>query len=163
MDIKTRIQKLGHYFKGMNVVAEEDVIYVAVQFPKGWACSELTELNYNVKTVRHESYHGFYFFASMEVGFDKIFDAIEYNILFNEEAQAKVNLLREKMEELTVLFETNDIETLKTLTFELKKTKSKSKTKLKKIKQDEPVAEQMNQPELETQVTSENNDMIEVY
>lgn len=132
MNIKERIEKLGMYFHSMNVAAENNIIYVRVQFPKGWGCSELTEYNYKVKAVDDEIPGYFYFFADIEIGFDKVFDAIEYNIQFNEEAQAKVSLLREKIEELKNIFETEDINVLKTLEFKLKK-KIVKKTKNKEV------------------------------
>ena len=125
MNIKERINKLGMYFSSMNVAAENNIIYVRVQFPKGWGCSELTEHNFNVKTVKDEIPGYFYFFAELEIGFEKVFDAIDFNIRFNEEAQIKVNLLREKIEELKNIFETEEIETLKTLEFKYKKKKEK--------------------------------------
>jgi hypothetical protein len=125
MNIKERIANLGTYFHSMNVAAENGIIYVLVQFPKGWGCSETTEYNFNVKSVQDETPGFFYFFADLEVGFDKIFDAIEYNINFNKEAQAKVNLLRTKIEELKTIFEEEDIDTLNTLEFKIKKKKIK--------------------------------------
>lgn len=133
MNIKERIERLGVYFNSMNVAAENNIIYVRVQFPKGWGCSELTEHNFNVTAVTDEIPGYFYFFADMEVGFDKIFDAIDYNIQFNEEAQAKVTLLREKIEELKNIFENEDISVLKTLEFKYKKKRAKT-TLVKKKK-----------------------------
>ena len=129
MDIKERIEKLGSYFVSMNLSAENGIIYVLVNFPKSWGCSEVTEYNFNVKSVKDDAPGYVYFFADMEVGFDKIFDAIEYNITFNQDAEAKVNLLKEKIEELKDIFENEDIDTLKTLEFKLKKKKN---TKIKK-------------------------------
>lgn len=132
MNIKERIERLGVYFNSMNVAAENNIIYVRVQFPKGWGCSELTEHNFNVTAVTDDIPGYFYFFANMDIGFDKIFDAIEFNIQFNEEAQAKVSLLREKIEELKMIFETEDITVLKTLEFKYKKkVKKNTKTKQK--------------------------------
>lgn len=133
MNIKERIERLGMYFNSMNVAAENNIIYVRVQFPKGWGCSELTEHNFNVTAVTDEIPGYFYFFANMEVGFDKIFDAIEYNIQFNEEAQTKVTLLREKIEELKNIFENEDISVLKTLVFKYKKKKVKTTTTKRKV------------------------------
>jgi hypothetical protein len=147
MNIQERINKLGDYFKGMQVNAENSIIYVTVQFQKGWACSEVTEHNFNVKAVQDEIPGVFYFFTDMEIGFDKVFDAIEYNINFNEEAQAKVNLLREKIEELRDIFESEDIDTLKTLEFKYKKkVKKNPKPKKEIIKSAE-----------ETEVSSKDN------
>ena len=137
MNIQERINNLGDYFKGMQVNAENGIIYVTVQFHKGWACSEVTEHNFNVKAVQDDMPGLFYFFTDMEVGFDKIFDAIDYNIRFNEEAQAKVNLLREKIEELRTVFESEDIDTLKTLEFKYKK-KVKKTSKNKKDNNETP-------------------------
>lgn len=146
MNIKDRIEKLGSYFNSMNVAAENGIIYVLVQFPKGWGCSEVTEHNFNVKAVRdNENVGCFYFFANLEVGFDKVFDAIEYNIKFNEEAQAKVNLLREKIEELKNIFENEDINTLKTLEFKIKKKAPKKRKNVVEA----------------TVVTQENNSLTE--
>lgn len=130
MDIKERIKKLGSYFVSMNLSAENGIIYILVSFPKGWAFSELTECNFNVRVVKNEIPGQFYFFTDMEIGFEKLFNAIEYNIKFNEEAQIKVALLRDKIEELKDIFEKEDISTLKTLEFKLKKkVKNIKKTK----------------------------------
>jgi hypothetical protein len=154
MNIKERIERLGMYFHSMNVAAENNIIYVRVQFPKGWGCSELTEYNFNVKSVTDEIPGYFYFFANMEIGFDKIFDAIEFNIQFNEEAQAKVSLLREKIEELKDIFENEDINVLRTLEFKYKKKKPKS------IKSQKTVTEESKEnvePVSETPILEENN------
>jgi hypothetical protein len=154
MNIKERIERLGMYFHSMNVAAENNIIYVRVQFPKGWGCSELTEYNFNVKSVTDEIPGYFYFFANMEIGFDKIFDAIEFNIQFNEEAQAKVSLLREKIEELKDIFENEDINVLRTLEFKYKKKKPKS-IKSQKTVTEEP--KEIVEPVSETPILEENN------
>lgn len=154
MNIKERIERLGMYFHSMNVAAENNIIYVRVQFPKGWGCSELTEYNFNVKSVTDEIPGYFYFFANMEIGFDKIFDAIEFNIQFNEEAQAKVSLLREKIEELKDIFENEDINVLKTLEFKYKKKKPKS---IKVQKTDTEELKEIVEPVSEAQISEENN------
>lgn len=130
MTITERIENIKQYFHSMNVAAENGIIYVLVHFPKGWGCSEVTEYNFNVRTVRDEAPEFFYFYADLAIGFDKVFDAIEYNIQFNQEAQAKVTLLREKVEELKTIFENEDIETLKTLEFKYKKKKTAKKSKI---------------------------------
>lgn len=154
MNIKERIERLGMYFHSMNVAAENNIIYVRVQFPKGWGCSELTEYNFNVKSVTDEIPGYFYFFANMEIGFDKIFDAIEFNIQFNEEAQAKVSLLREKIEELKDIFENEDINVLRTLEFKYKKKKPKSIKSQKTVTEE---SKEIVEPVSETPISEENN------
>lgn len=154
MNIKERIERLGMYFHSMNVAAENNIIYVRVQFPKGWGCSELTEYNFNVKSVTDEIPGYFYFFANMEIGFDKIFDAIEFNIQFNEEAQAKVSLLREKIEELKDIFENEDINVLRTLEFKYKKKKPKTIKSQKTVTEE---SKEIVEPVSETPISEENN------
>lgn len=153
MDIKERIEKIRDYFNSINLSSENEIIYVRVQFPKGWGCSEVTEHNFNVKCVKDEVPGYFYFFADMEVGFDKVFDAIEYNIQFNQEAQEKVSLLKEKIEELKYIFENEDIEVLKTLEFKYKKKKPK---KVKKNIGIDNTSNQIKNEELNK--TEENNE-----
>lgn len=152
MNIKERIEKLSIYFDSMNIASENNIIYIRVKFPKGWDCSELTEYNFNVKSVKDEVPGYFYFFADLEIGFDKVFDAIDYNIKFNEEAQIKVNLLREKVEELKNIFEKEDIETLKTLEFLYKKKKNKQS---KKNKNKSEIIEDEFNDKYQTQINSE--------
>lgn len=139
MELSERIKKLGSYFKNMNVVSENGLIYVLIEFPSGWGCSELTEYNFNVNVAR-EGVGLYYFFAEIGVGFDAIFDAIDYNISFNEEAQAKVNLLRSMIDKLKGIFEEEDIETLKTLEFKYKKKKSKTNKDVKSVKTNDNIS-----------------------
>lgn len=134
--MQDRINKLNPYFKEMQVNAANGIIYITIQFPKGWGCSELTEHDFNVKTAQDKDTGLFYFFTEINCGFDKIFDAIEYNIKFNEEAQIKVDLLRDKIDELTLIFEKEDIDTLKTLEFKYKKKTKGHKVKKNKIVKD---------------------------
>jgi hypothetical protein len=123
--LKDRILKISDFFRTMNVDSTSNIIYVLVEFQKGWACSELTEPNFNVSTVR-ENDTQFYFFAHMDVGFEKIFDAIDYNIKFNQDAQVKVELLKEKISLLKNIFEEEDITVLRTLEFKYKKKKQRN-------------------------------------
>ena len=153
MSIQERINKLGTYFKGMQVSAENNIVYVTVQFERGWACSEVTEHNFNVKVVQDEVPGVFYFFAEMEVGFEKIFDAIEYNIKFNEDAQVKVNLLRAKIDELRDIFESEDINTLKTLEFKYKKKVKRERNVSKK----EEAISQVQEDKSESNYIENNN------
>lgn len=148
LDIIDRIKKLGTYFNNMNI--DDGIIYVRVCFPKGWGCSEVTEYNFNVKCVEDEVPGYFYFFTNTEEGFEKIFDAIDYNIKFNQDAQDKVNLLRTKVEELKNIFEEEDISVLRTLEFKFKKKKEKNKKTNKKTE---------TEPTLQNTIVEETKDI----
>ena len=110
---------------GMNVA--EGFIYVTVKFPSDWKVSSRLEEKYDVKAIKTENDLGYYFFTSMDVGFDKLFAAIEDTISFNEVAQLKQELFIVKIKELQAIFEDEPIDVLETIEFKYKKKRGKKK------------------------------------
>lgn len=129
-DIKERIKKISPYFKGMQVDDSdgEQVIYVMVSFPSSWIIQEDIPNKFDISIASNNGVY--YFCASLEQGFDILFDAIEYNIEKMKIAIERTNLFKTKMGELKNLFEdeTIPIEALRTLEFTYKVKKNKSKT-----------------------------------
>jgi hypothetical protein len=78
---------------------------------------------FQVNVVKNDSGTGYYFWAPMETGFDAIFDAADFNIKANQEAQEKKDFLAEKTKELQQLVLEEDMSVLKTLEFKVKKKK----------------------------------------
>ena len=92
---------------------------VSVCFPKNWVVDDAeTEEKFGVKVASENSI--FYFWAPIDVGMDKVFDAVEHTVKRNKEAQMKAELFEEKLKELKDLFydEKNTLEDLKGLRFE---------------------------------------------
>ena len=113
----------------MNIV--ENVIYVTVSFPEKWTISNVIEENYNIKvTISRETLENnkitYYFYSNFDDNLDKLFDAIDYTIKFNLQAEEKIKLLLSKIDELKEIFNNEDINTLKTLQFKYKKKKIKT-------------------------------------
>lgn len=123
VNINEKIKNIGDYFLGMNVA--EGFIYITVRFPDGWKVSNRLEEKYDVKAIRTENEMGYYFFTSMDVGFEKIFEAIEDTISFNEVALLKQALFMEKIKELQILFEDEPLDVLETIEFKYKKKRGK--------------------------------------
>ena len=123
ININEKIKNIGEYFKGMNVA--EGFIYITVCFPDGWKVSNRLEEKYDVKAIKTENEIGYYFFTSMDVGFEKLFEAIEDTISFNQVALLKQQLFMEKIKELQILFEDEPLDVLETIEFKYKKRKSK--------------------------------------
>ena len=61
----------------------------------------------------------------MDVGFEKLFEAIEDTISFNQVALLKQQLFMEKIKELQILFEDEPLDVLETIEFKYKKRKGK--------------------------------------
>lgn len=119
-DIKDRIKNLGDYFNEMKVATGEngeEYIYVTVVFPREWVLDGRTLDKYGVECSTENGIT--YFWADLDTEFSTVFDAIDYNIKVNREAQEKVVLFNKKIGELREIFsdEENDIEKLKSLEF----------------------------------------------
>lgn len=119
-DIKDRIKALGDYFSEMKVASGnngEEYIYVTVVFPREWVLDGRTEEKYGVECSTENGIT--YFWADMDTEFATVFDAIDYNIRVNKDAQEKVVLFNQKINELREIFadEENDIERLRSLVF----------------------------------------------
>ena len=123
--INEKIKNISEYFMGMNVA--EGFIYVTVKFPSDWKVSSRLEEKYDVKAIKTENDLGYYFFTSMDVGFDKLFAAIEDTISFNEVPQLKQELFIVKIKELQAIFEDEPIDVLETIEFKYKKKRGKKK------------------------------------
>lgn len=111
MTIKERIEKIKIYFKELQIVTMENVqyIYIVVQFPRGWVVDEEIQDRFNVTVERGNCDGEFYFCGEIDNGEDKVFDAIEHNILKMKEAIERAQLLSEKTLELKHLFENESI------------------------------------------------------
>ena len=139
--VQERITKLGKMFAGMNIGNDNNgkqFIYLEMIFPKDWGVSGLIKEKFGVNVVKNDVGTGFYFWAPIEVGFDAIFDAADFNIKANEEAQEKKEFLTEKIKELKQLVLEEDMSVLKTLEFKVKK----KKTVKKKVEEPENIEKQ---------------------
>lgn len=142
MEIKDRIKKLGSYFKEMQIVTVdgEQVIYIVVNFPRGWVIDDEIETKFNISIMDGEIPDEYYFCGSIDLGQDVLFDAIDYNIEKMKSAIERAQLLASKIKELKGMFENEDIslEKLRSLKFVMDENNEKliiPKKKGKEIQQ----------------------------
>ena len=141
--VQERIAKLGKMFAGLNIGNNDSgkqFIYLELVFPKGWGVTNLIKEEFDVNVVKNDAGTGYYFWAPIETGFDAVFDAADFNIKANEEAQEKKDFLAEKMKELQKLVLEEDMSVLKTLEFKVKKKKP-APTKPKKTEENNEIEE----------------------
>lgn len=121
MELSERIKKVGEYFKEMQIVTVEgkQIIYVVVNFPKGWVIDEDIEEKFGVSVAPGTDAGDYYFCAEIEIGEGKVFDAIDYNIEKMKAAIERAQLLGAKTKELREIFEdeTVSLDELRTLKF----------------------------------------------
>lgn len=139
MDVKERIKKIQEYFKGMQVDESdgEQIIYVMVEFPPRWEVQPETPNKFDISIGQDGNIY--YFCASLEQGFDVIFDAIEYNIGKMKVALERAQLFKQKAKELQDLFadENITIEILRSLDFTYKGKKKKTIMQPKQVEEPE--------------------------
>lgn len=121
MSVEERIEKIRPYFGEMKIInGQDDVCFICIscRFPDKWKiCPDATKEKYSTECTNEEGLS--IFWCPITVGFDSIFDAIDYNINVNKLAQERIALFKNKMSELKDLFNNNDmtVETLRTLSF----------------------------------------------
>ena len=136
--LQDEIMKLGDYFRGIEYF--NDALIVKVNFPPRW---QVFPSNDNlIKPAKSETSSGEYFYYGNmnNVSLDNIFSLIQETIEANKDAELKIKLMAEKMNELKELFKKNaydDLTRLKFVIEEEKKEKPKRKYTRKK-KEKEP-------------------------
>ena len=150
MNIQDRINNISEYFIGMQMSTEDNIVYVRTRFPDKWVISELLEDNFKVRGIQDKKNNTQFFFTNIENGFDVVFDAIDFTIQMNKSALERLDLFKEKVEELKELFDSEEIEKLRRLEFTFKK--QEKKTRKKKVAVVEDI-----EPEYIAQVTDNTN------
>jgi hypothetical protein len=115
MDVNERIKNVGKYFAMFNV--HDGVVCVGVRFPDKWTLFDIQticdEFNIQIKSKDGVAF----FLCDINDGFDPVFDAVDFIIEQNKSLEEKTNLLKQKVEELRILFEQESLDKLKTLQF----------------------------------------------
>lgn len=133
--IDDRIAKLDKYFKSYNIA--EGVVYALAKFPPKWTVPDEIE-QLKVKTAKDGESGGYFFFSSIEDGYEVVFDGIQYVVELNVAIEEKTVLLVKMANELRDIFASEPIEKLKMLRFTFEHPK-KSKTKKSIPKKETPV------------------------
>ncbi len=164
MDINKRIETIKEYFLKFNV--DDNTITLILKFPPKWTVPDSNFLREQYSVVAGPMQYGIVFATELENGFDKIFDAVDYMIAFNKEAQERMALFNEKAQELKSLFTTESLENLKSLAFTFVK-KNKKTTKVKPIqeetvKKEEPIEVPKDAKMQEEKIESEDDSLLAV-
>ena len=147
--LQERMNDMKPYFRGIEMYNE--AIMVKVVFPNNWSAYPSNDGRVKV-TPSDDGTMTYYYADSNEATYEDIFDLIEETIKANQDVLLKLQLLKEKVEELKETFSRLTYEELKTLKFvteSVKKPKGRKKyTKKEKCAQNtqneltEAIAEQ---------------------
>ena len=114
--IKERLNNLRPYVRGVRFV--KDMAVVDVVFKEGWDVYENNVVTYK-PSKSSKNYFMFYPNDQVSSDFDLLLDHIEDIIENNIERENKLVLLKAKVEELKVLFDSNPLSELERLKFKI--------------------------------------------
>ncbi len=144
--LQDEITKLGDYFRGIEYF--NDALIVKVNFPPRWQV--YPSIDGNIKPAKSEKAVGEYFYYGNmnKVSLDEIFALIQETIEANKDAELKIQLLNNKVNELKELFKRETYDRLASLKFIIdeakeKKPKRKYTKKKKEEKENVVVAEEV--------------------
>lgn len=123
MDFEKKLTELAKYGISFETYNGE-YYHISVEFPEGWEIllpdNEYIHLE-NRGGVSH------YVGSIKDIKIDDIFKAIDLTVSYNKDLEMKLELFKEKTDELQKLFSTEKYEVLKTLEFKVKRLKEKKK------------------------------------
>lgn len=157
--LQERMESMRPYFKGIEMYNE--ALIVKVVFPNNWKAYDSQDGRIKVTPSESNPNESFYYANSENSSYDDIFDLIEETIKANQDIILKLELLKDKIEELKEAFSTHTYDELCSLSFSFKKGKRKY-VKAEKVSQNTNKVHlaQSNETvsESEDNVTEEKND-----
>lgn len=130
--LQERMNSLRPYFKGIEMYNE--ALIVRVEYPSNWKAYPSEDGTIKVTPSESSPNETYYYASSNDSTYDDMFDLVEETVKANQDILLKLELLREKTEELKELFSTHTYEELSSLSFDFKKPR-KMYTKRKKVPQ----------------------------
>lgn len=121
--LQERMESMRPYFKGIEMYNE--ALIVKVVFPNNWKAYDSQDGRIKVTPSESNPNESFYYANSENSSYDDIFDLIEETIKANQDIILKLELLKDKIEELKEAFSTHTYDELCSLSFSFKKGKRK--------------------------------------
>lgn len=145
--LQDRMNDMRPYFRGIEMYNE--ALMVKVVYPSKWKAYPSDDGRIKVTPSETDPNLTFYYADSNNTTYEDMFDLIEQTIKANQDILLKLQLLRDKGEELKELFSKLSYEELKTLKFVTEKVKEeKPKRKYTKKKKETEVKEENNEEKI---------------
>lgn len=148
MTLNEHLVKLAEYGIGFNMY--EGTVIVNVFYPKKWSVLKSQSTNINISPD-----DGRYYYWANIAHIDELFDLIYLTIDYNKGIEEKAALFKVKIDEMQKLFVNEDLETLKTLEFKLKRKKQPKKVAKETEIPEDTVEENNDKQQEETEVVEE--------
>lgn len=132
MNLQDIMVKLAEYSVGCRIM--DGYFLINITYDSNW--NVIPPENEKIEFAQKNGV-SYYMAMINEVSFDEVFNSIRETIDYNVDLQKKVTLFKSKVDELQEIFAKEDLETLRTITFEYTpKKKEKRKYVKKKVKEE---------------------------
>lgn len=117
MTLNEQLIRLSSYKINFNIY--EGTVIISLEYPKDW-----TVLEINSSDIQTTSENGRQFYwVPLQMDVEKVFELIDETIKYNKDIEAKSELFKQKIDEMRKIFLEEDLQTLRTMEFKMKKKK----------------------------------------
>lgn len=117
MTLNEQLIRLSSYKINFNIY--EGTVIISLEYPKDW-----TVLEINSSDIQTTSENGRQFYwVPLQMDVEKVFELIDETIEYNKNIEAKSELFKQKIDEMRKIFLEEDLQTLRTMEFKMKKKK----------------------------------------
>lgn len=117
MTLNEQLIRLSSYKINFNIY--EGTVIISLEYPKDW-----TVLQVNSNDIQTTSENGRQFYwVPLQTDVEKVFELIDETIEYNKDIEAKSELFKQKIDEMRKIFLEEDLQTLRTMEFKMKKKK----------------------------------------
>lgn len=117
MSLNEQLIRLSSYKINFNIY--EGTVIISLEYPKDW-----TVLEINSSDIQTTSENGRQFYwVPLQTDVEKVFELIDETIEYNKDIEAKSELFKQKIDEMRKIFLEEDLQTLRTMKFKMKKKK----------------------------------------
>lgn len=117
MSLNEQLIRLSSYKINFNIY--EGTVIISLEYPKDW-----TVLEINSSDIQTTSENGRQFYwVPLQTDVEKVFELIDETIEYNKDIEAKSELFKQKIDEMRKIFLEEDLQTLRTMEFKMKKKK----------------------------------------
>lgn len=117
MTLNEQLIRLSSYKINFNIY--EGTVIISLEYPKDWTILEI-----NSSDIQTTSENGRQFYwVPLQMDVEKVFELIDETIEYNKDIEAKSELFKQKINEMRKIFLEEDLQTLRTMEFKMKKKK----------------------------------------
>lgn len=117
MTLNEQLIRLSSYKINFNIY--EGTVIISLEYPKDWTILEI-----NSSDIQTTSENGRQFYwVPLQMDVEKVFELIDETIEYNKDIEVKSELFKQKIDEMRKIFLEEDLQTLRTMEFKMKKKK----------------------------------------